>query len=156
MPTAYSARKSRGISEYLTAIQILSDNLPTTHQEALQRLEKAIPDRLVREHIVANLVQDPENPGRLRWQVNTAALTSWLPRLLESDLEGKFPPSEVPTLLLGGSKMNYVSGARTEEIRSRFFRNLTVRTLPTGHWVHYEMPHEFLKVVADFVNTEVR
>jgi len=150
MPTAYSAKRSRGVTEYVQAVRLLDENMPRDHVEALRKLEASFPDKMVREHIVSNLVADPANPERLKWKINSAAITEWLPRLLENDVVGRHPSSEVPLLLLGGSKVSYVTERRVPEVR-RLFPKLTVHLLPTGHWVHYEEPHQFLQLVSKFL-----
>jgi len=56
-----------------------------------------------------------------------------------------------PTLFVGGAKSNFIRPEYHEMIRS-FFPNAVVEMIPEAdHWVHFDKPHEFCRVVAAFL-----
>ncbi|KAJ2798112.1 hypothetical protein H4R20_004939, partial [Coemansia guatemalensis] len=55
-----------------------------------------------------------------------------------------------PTLFIGGERSPYVKPGSYPAMR-RYFPNYEMSTLDTGHWVHAEMPREFMQLVEDFI-----
>ncbi|KAJ2609753.1 hypothetical protein H4S08_003917 [Coemansia sp. RSA 1365] len=60
-----------------------------------------------------------------------------------------------PTLFIGGKRSPYVKPISYPAMK-RYFPEYEVCQLDTGHWIHAEMPREFMKLVEDFITKHER
>ncbi|TPX78238.1 hypothetical protein CcCBS67573_g00431 [Chytriomyces confervae] len=117
-------------------------------------LAKTIPDGLIRRFLMTNLKMQPD--GRLDFIVNLQALEGAVKSLDAHTSTWGFPfhepgvKFEGPTLVVRGTKSNYVRGKKEALLLSRF-PNAEIVDLETGHWVHHEKPKEFANCVGDFL-----
>ncbi len=102
-----------------------------------------VADPRIRGFLLQNLRVGDE-PG---WTIGFDAIAAALP-VIEAwpNLAGRY---DGPTLFLRGARSDYVSDAAWPAIRA-LFPAATVKTLPTGHWVHAEDPDGFVAAVDAF------
>lgn len=70
-------------------------------------------------------------------------------QLLEHEITTK-EAVNIPTLLIGGKKSNFVPIRYMPQMK-KLFPNAKVEWLETGHWVQAEDPSNFLKIVTKFL-----
>jgi esterase len=117
-----------------------------SRKEALQQLEKNIPDRRILLFLIKNLVQ--ENAGH-RWKVNLNGIRDNY-ALIIGGIES-FDPYEGPVLFIRGSESDYVSDTDLETARA-YFPDADFVTLEGGHWIHVDDPEGFVEAVRTFVS----
>ena len=121
-----------------------------TRAEAHVQLERAIPDRNVRDLLLQNLMVG-EAPG---WRIGLDEIIASI-----TDAEGwpDFGPDAAyagRTLFLRAENSDYVLPEHEGAIR-RFFPRANIATLRgAGHWLHADRPDDFARIVFDFVAGE--
>ncbi|PFH44549.1 hypothetical protein AMATHDRAFT_11545, partial [Amanita thiersii Skay4041] len=106
-------------------------------------------DLAVRQFLLTNLIVPPKTKT-VRFQLPLDILQGAIDEL------GWFPfePGKCTwggrTLVVKGDKSKYINRHNINMFES-FFPNTIITSLDAGHWVHAERPHEFLKVLSDFV-----
>lgn len=142
-PKAYSAHHE----DILKAMAALDFNLLTTRQAVDVALQNDIPDDLIRQFIMTNLVRDQQQ--KLQWQLNLSAISSEYKNL-------SAPPSckqafENKTLFIKGGRSDYLQTGDETNIR-QLFPNSEIKTLADcDHWPHAEAPEAFQKMVLTFL-----
>ena len=118
-----------------------------TRQEIEAALATQIPDLAVRRFLLKSL--ERESKGGFRWRLNLPALRQHYP-----DLLGGLPVDrscDRPALFLRGERSDYIEAEDEPLIRSLFPR-AEIRTLAhAGHWVHADVPEDFVRNVQDFL-----
>ena len=110
-------------------------------------LSNSIPQAMVRQFLLMNLIKSDSS---LAWRINLAALRTNYPGLQQAVCENAH--YEKPCLFIHGEHSDYVQDADIEHIITNFI-NAQFASLPTGHWVHAELPQAFIEVVANFLVT---
>lgn len=106
-------------------------------------LAAAIPDGLVRQFLLTNLVKVNDH---LQWRLNlTGILDNY--SCLQSAIEVNF---QGPCLFIRGERSDYMSPADMAQI-AQHFSLVKFASLPTDHWVHAEQPQHFIQVLEDFL-----
>ncbi|KAG8212947.1 alpha beta-hydrolase [Butyriboletus roseoflavus] len=113
-------------------------------EEIMEKYEK---DPSVRAYLLTNL-----NTGQspLRFKVPIDILKEG-----RSEIESfPYAPGEQTwnghALFVKGSKSKFIN-RHNKPVIMNFFPETAIEELDTGHWIHAELPHEFKKLVVDFV-----
>lgn len=114
-----------------------------SRSEVDKALSQAIPNLMVRQFLLTNLVKAE---GRLQWRINLPALKANYP-YFQAALNVAF---ENPCLFIRGERSHYVQETDIAEIRQQFTQAEFV-SLPTDHWVHAEQPQLFIQAVENFL-----
>lgn len=138
---------------------------PPTHEETLEFLQAldlkafsrreqievalvaSVPDARLRGFFLKNVRR--EATGEFRWKVNLPAIRkNYGPLCAALDAERPFLK---PALFIRGGKSPYLSERDLALIR-RLFPQAQMRAIPgAGHWVHADAPHEFARIVLEFL-----
>jgi pimeloyl-ACP methyl ester carboxylesterase len=108
-------------------------------------LSNSIPQAMVRQFLLMNLIKSDSN---LAWRINLAALKTNYPGLQQAVCENAY--YEKPCLFIRGEHSDYVQDTDIEQIKTNFI-NAQFASVPTGHWVHAELPQAFVEVVGNFL-----
>jgi pimeloyl-ACP methyl ester carboxylesterase len=110
-----------------------------------------IPDVATRQFLMKDLSRDAS--GGFRWKVNLEAIRKnydEVTRAIESDRT-----FTKPTLFVRGRRTGYVLDSDLPGIR-KLFPCAEIADLDTGHWVHAEAPHEFSRLVLEFLQKKFK
>jgi esterase len=142
-PKAYDVRHDY-IVEGLKAVPI---DAIQSRSEADEALARHVPDSVVRQFLLKNLMRKPE--GGFAWRINLNAIDKNL-ELIGGGLiqEGQFLK---PTLFIRGSRSDYILDEDRTIIKN-YFPSATLVTMDTGHWVQAEQPAGFVEVVLNFLH----
>jgi pimeloyl-ACP methyl ester carboxylesterase len=110
-------------------------------------LSNSIPQAMVRQFLLMNLIKSDSN---LAWRINLAALKTNYPGLQQAVCENAY--YEKPCLFIRGEHSDYVQDTDIEQIKTNFI-NAQFASVPTGHWVHAELPQAFIEAVGSFLVT---
>ncbi|KAJ1850322.1 hypothetical protein LPJ73_003503 [Coemansia sp. RSA 2703] len=143
-------RLAHDFSSYVTKLQeIERANIPS-QKEADKLLSQVESDISVRQFLLTNMKKDKDQNGAYRSRIPLGLLGDSLDGVMEWDVSEEWR-YDGPTLFIGGKKSPYVKPEAYPAIE-RYFPKYEVSELDTGHWVHAEMPQEFMALVVDFVN----
>lgn len=144
-PVAYN----RTYRPYLDAMDKIPLAATPRRSQAEAFLKDAIPEPGIRLFLLQNLGNSDHG---LVWLPNLAALRSGM-----ADIMGfpDYPPDrhyDGPTLLLGGSRSDYIRDEHHPVIR-RLFPRAEIETIAdAGHWVHADQPDSFVERAALFLH----
>ncbi len=135
--------------DILAALESLDLRALTSRQQADAELAKAIPNEVVRQFVLTNLVRDSE--GAWRWRINLEALKTY-----QHDVENYEAPLharyEGETLFLGGAESEFHLDHQHDLIL-RHFPNSRLEMIPeAGHWLHFEVWEKFVALVRRFAD----
>lgn len=138
-------RSNDGVIQHLLALDLQTLR---SRDEAEVILARSIPERSVRDFLLANL-QRGTGPELFRWRINLpviardfTAVTGWEPSSLS------YPG---PVLFIKGAESDYIL-MQYERHTLRYFPAAQVETVAgAGHWVHAEKPETVLRLVRNFV-----
>jgi pimeloyl-ACP methyl ester carboxylesterase len=121
--------------------------------EADKALSSKIPQAMVRQFLLMNLVKSDTNPTevnseKLAWRINLPALKTNYPSLIEAVCENAH--YEKTSLFIRGINSDYVQDHDIAQIKTHFTQ-AQFADLPTGHWVHAEQPHAFITIIEQFL-----
>ncbi|GFZ42772.1 hypothetical protein JCM24511_00490 [Saitozyma sp. JCM 24511] len=125
-----------------------------TKSEADKILQKVEPILPTRQFLLTNTRTHPH--GHLTFRIPLGLLASAIPSIGDFPYE---PPPPVnatspqwtgPTLFLKGEHSRYLN-RHNIPVAERFFPNMRLEVLDTGHWVHAEKPAETVAMVEAFV-----
>ena len=130
-------------TELMDAMQAVDLSQMQSRSEVDKALSQSIPNLMVRQFLLTNLVKRGE---QLQWRINLPALKANYAKLI-SAISVQF---EKPSLFIRGESSDYVSESDVVEIQTHF-PNAEVISLPTKHWVHAEQPQLFIQAVEKFL-----
>jgi esterase len=136
-------------NEVLKALHAVDFNTVKNRKEAEQSLGLHITDFGTKQFLLKNIYwKDTEN-NIMDWRFNLKVISENYDNI-------SFPVpdyrSNVPCLIIKGSKSHYVNIADEEVFRERY-RNIGIVSIEgAGHWVHAEKPKEFLEAVMQFLS----
>ena len=110
---------------------------------------KAAQNMSTRQFLLTNLVPKSHSDTMLHWRVAVDYLEEGLVEI------GKFPYDEgeqvfdKPALFIKGEKSKYLN-RKSIAITQKYFPEMVLEPLPTGHWVHSEAPTQFQELVVKF------
>ncbi|KAI8324362.1 Abhydrolase domain-containing protein C22H12.03 [Martensiomyces pterosporus] len=127
----------------------------TSQKVADQMLAEVEPDISVRQFLLTNMkkVRDPAAEGGVKGAYKSRIPLELLGRSLGDIMAWQVDPGlayEGPTLFIGGKRSLHIN-PRAYPAMKRHFPNYELQELDTGHWVHAEMPREFMELVEAFV-----
>ena len=114
-----------------------------TRNEVDQALKAAIPELMVRQFLLTNLVK---TEGRLQWRINLPALKANYHHF-QAAMAAHYAG---PCLFMRGERSDYVQESDMAEIRQSF-PQVEFASLPTDHWVHAEQPQLFIQTLENFL-----
>ena len=118
-----------------------------SRNEADKILAEHVPDELVRQFLLTNLMRSAQD--EFSWRINLPVLKKNYDRLREAPAsDGVF---EGPTLFVKGALSNYIQEKHREAILARFPNAKTKVIMHTGHWLHAEKPQTFYRIVHGFL-----
>ena len=117
-----------------------------SRKELDKAFEKVVPEALLRQFLLKNLVRDKKN--NFLWRPNLNLLCLELPKYL-GEVQVK-SPSLLPTLLIRGISSSYLRDSDVEYMKSAF-SCLSIEELQTGHWPHTEQPEAFVAILETFL-----
>ncbi|KAM6504088.1 Alpha/Beta hydrolase fold [Amanita muscaria] len=145
------ATLSQDFVEYIHIMSKIEQMGLKTRSEAGKVLEEYEKDPSIRQFLLTNLVVPPaSSPKKAKFQVPLSLLNESI------SLLGSFPYEpgnrlwQGKTLVIKGSKSKYINRHNIPTIEA-FFPDMRLEVLDAGHWVHAEKPHEFMKLVVDFI-----
>ncbi|KAJ2340037.1 hypothetical protein GGF43_006500 [Coemansia sp. RSA 2618] len=118
-----------------------------SQSQADAMLQEVEPDISVRQFLLTNMKKDRET-GAYRSRIPLQLLGDSLQSVMDWDVEGK--SYEGPTLFIGGERSLHIR-EKAFPCMKKCFPNYELEMLDTGHWVHAEMPREFMQLVEEFV-----
>ncbi len=135
--------------EYLIdAMQRLPLDELLSRGEVDESLSRDIPDTMLRQSLLQNLVRDN---GRFRWRANLAAIKANLADVGGfPDLEG-VAPWPGPALFVGGGDSKYIQ-PESHAVIGKYFPRAEIQMLPdAGHWLQMDQPGPLYERVAMFL-----
>ncbi|MEK9824682.1 MAG: alpha/beta fold hydrolase [Methylotenera sp.] len=129
----------------IEAMMAIDLNTVQSRHEVDSILSHSIPQSMVRQFLLMNLVKSDNG---LTWRINLTALKDNYPSLLQAVCENI--QYEKACLFIRGEHSDYVQDADIEQIKTNFI-NAQFASLPTGHWVHAELPQAFIEVTDSFL-----
>ncbi|KAJ2306489.1 hypothetical protein IWW55_001430 [Coemansia sp. RSA 2706] len=129
---------------YVAKLQEIEQAQCESQKRADQMLGEVEPDVGVRQFLLTNM---KKLSGVYRSRIPLQLLGDSLQSVMDWDCDGEYTG---PTLFIGGKRSPYVK-PRAYPAMKQMFPNYQLRELDTGHWVHAEMPREFMQLVQDFV-----
>ncbi|KAJ2784830.1 hypothetical protein H4R18_000864 [Coemansia javaensis] len=139
---------------YVRKLQEIDSGSVTSQKEADRRLAEVEPDVSVRQFLLTNMKKAKDATGAYRARIPLQLLGDSLDGVMAwDDLPGREYAG--PTLFIGGRRSPYVKPPAHPAMR-RYFPNCEIAELDTGHWVHAEMPVEFMSLVEAFVSKSER
>ena len=114
-------------------------------REAEEQMREHIDSEGVLQFLLKNLYW--KEKGKLAWRMNTAVLEREMPEILKA-----MPEKEIftPTLFVRGELSNYILDEDFENLENLFLDSEFVTIENAGHWVHAEVPEEFLETILSF------
>jgi pimeloyl-ACP methyl ester carboxylesterase len=92
--------------------------------------------------------------GTLKFRIPLQLLHRAIPQIGEFPFSpsdtGSMPTWEGPTLFMKGEHSRYLN-KHNIPIAKKFFPNMRLEVLDTGHWVHAEKPAETVGLIDEFV-----
>ncbi|KAF7302259.1 hypothetical protein MIND_00792900 [Mycena indigotica] len=139
---------SAEFKSYIAAMQKIEAAKISSRKEALEILNEYETDPDICAFLLTNLIPKADGTSRFRIPVN----------LIGDAIHemGSFPftPEEAQwageTLFIKGAKSSYIN-RHNIPLAEKFFPNMKLETIDTGHWVHSERPREFLGLVEGFL-----
>jgi esterase len=131
-------------THFMDAMQALDLSQLQSRSEVDKALSQTIPNLMVRQFLLTNLVKGGE---QLRWRINLPALKANYAKYI-APISVHF---EKPSLFIRGERSHYVNESDVAEIQSQF-PSAEIVSLPTDHWVHAEQPELFIKAVEHFLS----
>ncbi|KAB7622677.1 alpha/beta fold hydrolase [Alkalilimnicola sp. S0819] len=139
-------RHTQGHRQIIDALLALDTAALNSREEADQALANAIPETLVRQFLLTNLVRGAQG---YHWRIPLARLRAALP-----NIEG-FPafaePYPGPALFIHGGASDYLAPEHEATVH-RLFPQARLETLAgAGHWLHVEQPEVFADALESFL-----
>lgn len=127
----------------IDAMLALDTNQVSSRSEADKALSASIPNLMVRQFLLTNLVKVDH---QLQWRINLPALKANYTHF-RAAIAAHF---DQPSLFIHGERSDYVQDSDVADIRQSFPKAQFI-SLPTGHWVHAEQPQLFVEAVEGFL-----
>ncbi|KAJ2476418.1 hypothetical protein EV174_004939, partial [Coemansia sp. RSA 2320] len=139
---------------YVSKLQEIEGQGISSQKEADAMLAGVEADVSVRQFLLTNMkkAKDPQEggiKGAYKSRIPLALLGEYLKDIMAWDVD----PSKTysgPTLFVGGERSPYIKPYAYSTMKQHFPK-FELAMLDTGHWVHAEMPQEFMSAVAGFV-----
>ena len=116
-------------------------------REAEMQLEKAIPEKALRQFLLQNL---RSNSDGLHWRINLEVIHRQMGALTDFDVTAA--PCGVPSLFIYGTQSDYVTPKTTPTILKHFPKARLVALEGAGHWLHAQEPQRFIQAFQEFAD----
>ncbi len=116
-------------------------------REAEIQLEKAIPEKALRQFLLQNL---RSTSGGLRWRINLEVIHRQMGALTGFDVTAA--PCVVPSLFIYGTQSDYVTPKTTPTILKHFPKSPAGGLEGAGHWLHAQEPQRFIQAFQEFAD----
>ncbi len=138
---------SAGILEALSALRLEG---VTARQEIDAALALRIPNPVIRQFVLTNLVRTDDN--MLAWRVNLATLQAFQREMASyaASPHARFPGE---TLFLGGATSEYHLDHEQALLLSHFPNSHLLMIPGAGHWIHFEAREAFTAAVRQFLES---
>ncbi|KAG2101129.1 alpha beta-hydrolase [Suillus cothurnatus] len=142
------AKVSRDTVQHIRAMEIIQAGNISTRKEADEIMSEHEQDPSVRSFLLTNLEVNKATPVKFKIPVDIlkegrAEIESFPYAPGERSWDGR-------TLIIKGKKSKYINRHNIPLI-DQFFPQNQLKELDTGHWVHAELPHEYRKLVINFI-----
>jgi len=145
-PYGVPAKYSREIE----ALEHLDVTHLKTRKDAMDALEKAIPDRMVRGFFLKNLVRTGDST--FKWRINMEGIIKNYQNIWKEIAPGRVYNG--PVLFIRGSESNYIEVENDLPLIKTFFPRAEIKTIDgAGHWVHVDQSMELIRIVAEFLGS---
>jgi esterase len=135
-------------NDVLDALHAVDFNIINTRKEAEAVMSEHISDFGTRQFLLKNIYWKDTAGNKMAWRFNLETITEKYDNIREAV---PFFESNVPVLVVRGSRSNYINDNDLADFQKRF-RNCTDVTIrDAAHWVHAEKPDEFFNTVLDFI-----
>ncbi|MBI9103797.1 MAG: alpha/beta fold hydrolase [Spirochaetales bacterium] len=137
-------------SREMAALEHLDVSHLKTRRDAMDGLEQAIPDRMVRGFFLKNLVRIGDES--FAWRINMPGIIKTYQNVWEGIEPGR--RYDGPVLFIRGSESNYIEEEKDLPAIRRLFPNAEIKTIEgAGHWVHSDKPAELISLLNEFLET---
>ena len=116
-------------------------------RDAEMQLEKAIPEKALRQFLLQNLRSTSDG---LRWRINLEVIHRQIGALTGFDVAAV--PCDVPSLFIYGNQSDYVTSKTTPAILKHFPKARLVALEGAGHWLHAQEPQRFIQAFQEFAD----
>ncbi|MAK33280.1 MAG: alpha/beta hydrolase [Acidiferrobacter sp.] len=116
-------------------------------REAEMQLEKAIPEKALRQFLLQNLRSTSDG---LRWRINLEVIHRQMGALTGFDVTAA--PCVVPSLFIYGTQSDYVTPKTTPAILKHFPKARLMALEGAGHWLHAQEPQRFIQAFQEFAD----
>ena len=116
-------------------------------RDAEMQLEKAIPEKALRQFLLQNLRSTSDG---LRWRINLEVIHRQMGALTGFDVTAA--PCVVPSLFIYGTQSDYVTPKTTPTILKHFPKARLVALEGAGHWLHAQEPQRFIQAFQEFAD----
>ena len=116
-------------------------------REAEMQLEKAVPEKTLRQFLLQNLRSTSDG---LRWRINLEVIHRQMGALTGFDIAAA--PCDLPSLFIYGTQSDYVTPKTKPAILQQFPKAQLVAIEGAGHWLHAQEPQKFLQAFQDFAD----
>ncbi|KAJ1655862.1 hypothetical protein GGH95_000768 [Coemansia sp. RSA 1836] len=141
---------------YVTRLGDIESREISSQKEADALLAEVEEDISVRQFLLTNMKKSKDSlGGGVKGAYKSRIPLELLGESLQGIVAWDVDPSKTypgPTLFIGGEKSPYVKPYAYPAMRQHFPAH-KVAMLNTGHWVHAEMPQEFMDLVNAFVTS---
>lgn len=134
----------------LQALLTLDPAALANRTDADQQLALAIPEKAVRDFLLANLQRSRD--GSYQWRLNLPAiarnfgdLTGW------PTLTGVY---DGPVLFIRGERSDYILPEHQQETLRQFPHATLKEVSGAGHWVHSEKPEAVQRLIRNFIDSQ--
>ncbi|KAJ1721063.1 hypothetical protein LPJ53_004372 [Coemansia erecta] len=141
---------SHDFPSYVTKLREIEHANISSQREADRILGEVEPDISIRQFLLTNMKKDRDNNGAYRSRIPLGLLGDSLNGIMEWDVDENCR-YDGPTLFIAGMRSPHIK-PEVHPMIKKYFPNYELSELDTGHWVHAEMPQEFMALVVDFVN----
>ncbi|KAJ2744601.1 hypothetical protein GGI20_002854 [Coemansia sp. BCRC 34301] len=140
---------------YVTGLRDIESRDISSQKEADALLAEVEDDISVRQFLLTNMKKSKDSLGGVKGAYKSRIPLELLGESLSGIVAWDMDPQRIypgPTLFIGGEKSPYVKPYAFPAMRQHFPAH-KVAMLDTGHWVHAEMPQEFMDLINDFVTS---
>ncbi|KAJ2056311.1 hypothetical protein GGI17_006266 [Coemansia sp. S146] len=142
---------------YVVGLRDIESRNISVQREADMLLAKVEDDISVRQFLLTNMkkIKDPQVEGGVKGAYRSRIPLELLGESLKGIVAWDVDPTKAypgPTLFIGGERSPYLKPYAYPAMKLHFPQH-EVKMLNTGHWVHAEMPQEFMDLVSAFVTS---
>jgi len=159
---------SEDFKGYLRSMRNVEERKLESRKEADAVLREDVEDPAIRAFLLTNLLSITSSSPHAKFRVPLDVIEDALEDLgdfpfeppsgeeggspaLKGDDMGSVRRWDGPVLMVKGTKSKYINSHNLPLAR-RFFPNMRLEELDTGHWVHAERPKEFVDLVTGFLS----